>query len=499
MPFIKSLIAKITDHENRWITLLVTVMGCLVLYISFHQSVWLDEGLSIEFSRRTVSELLKVSMRGDLHPPLYNLFLHFSGLIISKNIWWYRFWSGVSYIAAAIILLRSIQEKITSTKHQLIAMSLFLLSPFAVYYASEARMYMSIILVTLIQFIAFDKLCAGKGDVKKNTLVYTISSVIGTYLFYPILFSLIGQFIYIVIFARDQFKKLFWPWVIITVAYLPWIFLVLIHRLNENPGHFLQIPWWQIPAIIFVGFSGGRVAVTDLHHVHDYWPSILVSLVNALNFIGLWRLVKEKKNHSELIRLATLIIVPIIICLLVSMFRFSIFDPRYYTEVFPLFIILLIWSVEALYKVKPRFAQITSIALIAVNLLFLGLYLFNPWYEREPWKKVVPVVEAQMGSTDAMVFIGFDQPPPTYALYQTKPLLIVSTYPKYLTDIEDYAMIEKHLTDQLQGATRVWYSSFLEWQKDPEHKIRKILEKDFVYVKTVGFFKVEFDLYDRKK
>jgi glycosyltransferase involved in cell wall biosynthesis len=490
---------KNTFVKNKIFTLVAFLFFILVLTVSRTQSVWLDESLSIAFSRESIRDIINLSMTADLHPPLYYLFLHFIDYICTGSIFLIRFWSGLFYLLSAIFLYRYLTykklfaDKITSV---LFAFLLFL-SPFAVFYASEARSYSLTILICLLQFICFDKIL-DNFELKKNFICYTFFSIIGIYLFYPVIFLLIGEFVYVIILKRGFLKKLFWPWLIVLLSYLPWIYLVIVRRMAEMPGHFLAIPWWQIPAVIFVGFSGGRVSITDLNHIHQYWPTILIALAYLINFFGILYWWKTKENRDYLLRLAVPFFVVLFICLAISATRFSIFDPRYYTELFPLFILGLIYSAFYLNQKLTKIKNLFIIFLIIANLIFLGLYLFNPWYAREPWKSVVPVLESEYRAGDAIVFIGYHQPPPAYSFYQTIPEYIVSTYPDNVKNTEDYFVIEKNLNDNIKYSKRIWYSQFLEWQKDPEQKIRKMLERKYTYIKTVGFFKVQFDLYERK-
>jgi hypothetical protein len=110
----------------------------------------------------------------------------------------------------------------------------------------------------------------------------------------------------------------------------------------------------------------------------------------------------------------------------------------------------------------------------------------------------VPEIESQIVPGDAIVFIGIDQPPPPYLLYMKKDVPIISTYTHDLKDFNDFDSIASYLRPTLQPYRRVWFSKFLEWQKDSGHRIRDVVDEQFDYVKTIGFFKVEFDLYERK-
>lgn len=474
--------------------ILLVLSLVLVGLVSATQSVWLDESLSISFSLKSVGHIVHLSAVSDLHPPLYNVFLHFSGVLLGNHIWWYRFWSVLAFGFTAILLWWYFGKKGFERHKKVLYAFLFLSSPFALYYASEARSYMLVVLVSLIQFISFDLLCAGERR-KILWWVYGIASLIGVYLFYPLVFSLIAHFVYILWKKRKLFWKFFVPWSIVTLLYLPWIIKVLFARIAEAPGHFLAIPWWQIPAIIFVGFSGGRVAITDVHHLHWFWPTIVVSVAYLLAFLGIWRAFSQHKE--SIIRLGVVFAVPILIGLGISAIRFSVFDPRYYAEVFILFLLLLIYSLDSLWQ-KPslRTWGVVGILLIA-NALIGGLYLFSPDFGREQWKEAVGTLESQLQPGDVEVFIGYDQPPPAYTFYQTKDVPIISTYTKEVPE-GDWGKAVDRLSEKIHGAQRVWFSEFLEWQKDPQHILRNVIEEDFRYVKTIGRFKVQFDLYERK-
>ena len=55
----------------------------LVLFISV-KTIWLDESLSIDFSRQGIKDILYFA--ADLHPPLYNLSFTIQGGIRKRNL-----------------------------------------------------------------------------------------------------------------------------------------------------------------------------------------------------------------------------------------------------------------------------------------------------------------------------------------------------------------------------------------------------------------------------
>ncbi|MBP6855997.1 MAG: hypothetical protein KBC26_03475 [Candidatus Pacebacteria bacterium] len=490
--------ARVYARENAIAVAIIVCATALVLGVSATQSIWLDEGLSISFSQKSVGETIRISALSDLHPPLYNMWLHFSGIVLGAHVFAYRFWSALAFLCFGFILWEFFRYKGIDKKSALWYLALSLSGPFVLYYASESRSYMAVMVVALLNIIAFDRLIDGRGAGKKHGIVYVATTIVGAYLFYPMLFLNVAQLVYVFIARRAHVARWILYWSIATLAYAPWLISTVLARLGERPGHFLPIPWWQIPAIIGVGFAGGRVAITDINHVHYYWPTALAVGVYALALLGItqWRKIKEKDHVKRIIGICA---ITIAVCLVISYARFPIFDPRYYAEIFPLFIIILIWSLEA-YKDISRAWWRVCIVIILVSHVTLGaLYLTHPLFKREQWKVIVPRIEQDMGVTDAVVFIGPYSIPPTYTTYQKKNVKLIETHPRTISAFNNYQEVEQHLERELKGIDRLWYSSFLEWQKDPQHIIRALMEKHFRYVKTVGIFKVSFDLYDRIK
>lgn len=482
----------------------IVVFGLAVLaafFVSLSQSMWLDEGLSREFAQGSVQYIVHIAQTVDLHPPLYYLFLHFIGPLSDFGVTALRSWSTVWYA----LFLWLIYKRLVASCDQsvwrragLLGVAAFI--PFGVFYASELRSYMATVLVMALQFFAFTDLVKVEGaKVRTAAWRYGVYSLLSLWLFYPCAFVMVAQFLYVVFRHRSAWWRCFWPWFIVSVLYSPWLLSVVFHRAGEQPSHFLLIPWWQIPAIIAAGFAGGRVAVTDLNHVHQYWPTMVSLFSFVVGLTGLWQWWRSDRRNQVMEILWWQILVLVAICLGISATRFSIFDPRYYTPLYPLYVILIVQSLQYAWQKNKRWGTAVAVVVIGCSLVINGLYWFNPWYMREPWKTVVPQVESELQVHDALVFIGDKQPPPTYTAYQTKPVKIISSLPDGLVNFEDYMAIGEHIRAELRGIDRVWFSQFLEWQKDPQGKTRAILEQaGFEKQKTIGFFKVQFDLYERR-
>src|SRR3954447_19043160 len=126
----------------------LTVVAGIVLRLHTSSDLWLDEALTVNISKLPVGELLR-HLKHDGHPPLYYLLLH---------VWMKAFGSGdnavrslstifsILTIAPLVLIARRVGGKVMATP----TLVLIATSPFAVRYATEARMYaLEMLLVTL--------------------------------------------------------------------------------------------------------------------------------------------------------------------------------------------------------------------------------------------------------------------------------------------------------------------------------------------------------------
>ena len=138
--------AEITTPERaRWRTslplvILLLLAAALRFYRIGHQSYWNDEGTSVALASRSLGLILQGASQ-DIHPPLYYLLLHGWVQLLGRSEAAVRALSallGVACVGATYGLTR----KVWGSRTALLAGLLAAASPFQVYYAQEARMYM---------------------------------------------------------------------------------------------------------------------------------------------------------------------------------------------------------------------------------------------------------------------------------------------------------------------------------------------------------------------
>ena len=103
------------------------------------QSFWNDEGNSARIAERPVDLILE-GAEGDIHPPGYYLLLHAWRAAVGHSEFALRSLSVVAGLAL-VLFTYTLGRRLFGNTTGLIAAFLAALSPFAIYYSQEARMY----------------------------------------------------------------------------------------------------------------------------------------------------------------------------------------------------------------------------------------------------------------------------------------------------------------------------------------------------------------------
>jgi mannosyltransferase len=126
---------------------------CIGIVARFVQRspLWLDEALSVNIARLPVSDLLD-ALRHDGHPPLYYLVLHFWMEVVGESDVAVRALSGIISVAT-LPLAWVAGRRLAGTNGARWAVVALALSPFAVRYGTETRMYALVMLLVLAGYL----------------------------------------------------------------------------------------------------------------------------------------------------------------------------------------------------------------------------------------------------------------------------------------------------------------------------------------------------------
>ncbi len=137
------------------------VLPLVVLLVAFalrfhllgSQSLWNDEGNSLRLAQRSVPDLIDAAGR-DIHPPGYYLTLKAWIAVAGTSEFSLRALSAFEGVLAVAVTL-ALGRALGSRSGGLVAAGLVALSPFAVYYSQETRMYAQLMLLSAASMWAF--------------------------------------------------------------------------------------------------------------------------------------------------------------------------------------------------------------------------------------------------------------------------------------------------------------------------------------------------------
>ncbi|MBU0705538.1 MAG: glycosyltransferase family 39 protein, partial [Chloroflexi bacterium] len=249
--------------------LLITLLLAAVLRF-YHldvQSFWNDEGNSARIAERTL-DLIVEGAAGDIHPPGYYLLLHYWRATFGSSEFALRSFSvacGLMLVALTYLLGRRFFGEITG----LMAAFLGAISPFAVYYSQEARMYALLGALSAASAYSLLHLLQKPGFFRKTWfLAYVLTSAAGLYTHYAFTFvllvhnAILGLW-WLAVVRRSGNR---WRWLLmwggaqatVVALYLPWLSIALRSATGwspAGPGYELARALLDVLRILAVGIT----------------------------------------------------------------------------------------------------------------------------------------------------------------------------------------------------------------------------------------------------
>lgn len=362
------------------------VIACSVsIWSLFSQSIRLDEAQSIWVSSKPMQTIIALTA-ADVHVPLYGTLLHFWMQIFGNSIIAARALSMLFFLLTLPVLYLFVKEA-SNKQIALLTLTLFTLSPFIMWYTSEARMYTLFTLVTSLNHLFFLRMI--RSDAQNGKLGYFATIVLGFYTHYFFVFLVATQAIYTAAIwylrIREQRPKAFvWKTVGVMAAgfsfFLPWIWLLFSTGTAANTQPLIPPPTSFNIIQTFVNFIFGFQTQGIQSILVSLWPLSVMTLF----------LIFTKRQRSPISGIGYIVLasfLPIILVFIVSFFR-SIFLSRYLIVVTPTLFLLLAWALTQYSK------RTANIVIAAVLFAMLGLMLY------QTTSATTPVRENYQGATD---------------------------------------------------------------------------------------------------
>ncbi|MFQ6100607.1 MAG: glycosyltransferase family 39 protein [Anaerolineae bacterium] len=400
------------------IIILLLAVG-LRLYHLDAQSFWNDEGNSARIAERTLDLILE-GAAGDIHPPGYYLLLHYWRALFGQSEFALRSLSvvaGVTLVAFTYLLGRRLFGETTG----LTAAFLGALSPFAVYYSQETRMYALLAVLSAASTYSLLRLLQ-KPDFFRKTwpLAYVLTSAAGLYTHYAFSFVLLTHNLLFVLrwLLTGRRSSLRWhfamAWLVtqgaILLLFLPWLSTAL-RQIGGWPS--ASRSYAPVPALlealrtlamgVTIGVREGTAALIG---------------AGLLLLAGLWPQREGVTGDGRPIALpvagATLyLVLPIILIFALDLYRPAYL--KFLLVVLPPFHLLLAHGVETLARFTIRNSQFAIRFLLPVScFLLLGVYLVatflslrnlysDPAYARDDYRQIGADVAASVRPGDGII------------------------------------------------------------------------------------------------
>ncbi len=503
-----------------WFTLGLLLVLAAALVLRLHrldaQSFWYDEGNSARIAERPV-QLIIAGAAGDIHPPLYYLALHVWRALFGESEAALRSLSVACGVGLAL-LAGLTAHALFGPRAGLVAAVLLAVSPFAIYYSQEARMYALLALEAAASTYALLRILGfGLGTLDSPTqssivnpsivnssiasrqssiALFVLSTAAGLYTHYAYPFVMIGQGVGVLIWfaawaARCAVRGPAWGALAVFAGgnlaaialFLPWL-PTAIHQLTAwtvaRPDYVLGpalLDAWRWVVV-------GRTLPLD-----EAGPAMLI--LSALALIGLWPAAPSNPQSSISARrfLPALFMALMALAPFALLFAFNLYRESYLkfllVVVTPLCVLAArgiaglsaAWLPAQAGRTGRLLSAGLAIALTSgvVALLWPALNNLydNPAYARDDYRGIAQLIQADARPGDAVLFNAPNQWE-VFTYYhrperQLAPAIALTYHPA------DDAVVDAQMRPILQQHSRLFVLYYGERESDPEGRYERWL------------------------
>lgn len=366
---------------------LITISISISLITLLFQSIRLDEAQTIWIATKSPLMILQIDSQ-DVVVPAYELLLHVWMQIIGATVIAARLLSFLFFLAT-LPYLYLLGKEAGNAKIGMIAVTLFSLSPFIMWYSSEARMYSLFAFATVLSHVFFIRFVRTRG--RSSKISYLLSSILGIYTHYFFVFLLITQVVFLIAlrilrkdyefgvknrlqFPANRFARLLATHLMLLIIaalfFLPWIIYFIHMGGAANTQPLIPPPTSYTIFQSFVNFLFGFQSNSLQSIIISLWPIFVLSL-----FIFFTKNEKESVVYSSYFALATFL--PIILVFIASFIR-PIFLSRYLILVTPTLFFLIAWMTSGYRKRGSQLLLSFMLLIMFILLVYQNISTTTP-------------------------------------------------------------------------------------------------------------------------
>jgi mannosyltransferase len=321
--------------------ILLLAFGLRVYHLDL-QSIWWDEGHSIEMASASLSAIATLPGM-DVHPPGYFMVLHLWMGLVGMTEFALRYLSVVFSVLVVALLVRFARERVCG---MLLCGALAALLPLYVAYAQEVRMYAMLTCLVVLSGYAQWRILF-RGATRRWWAVYALAAAAALYTHYFAIFLLVFQNGAWLVWAsarREGRARRFACWIgsqlAILVLFAPQLPLALRQTTAYANPNLRPPPVGEFFSRTWLAHTVGSSVYPTLQ-----WMTTAAALVTLATLVlWAWRSARERsagRSAGTLLYLAGWFCIPLALYFVVVQGRPS-FEPRYMIVVTPA--LLLLWA-----------------------------------------------------------------------------------------------------------------------------------------------------------
>jgi uncharacterized membrane protein len=361
-------------------------------------SLWFDELLTAGRIQVPFREILH-DLSHSPFPPLYYLLMRGWSLVAGISEWTLRFPSAL-FSSASVWAVYLFGKELYDRKTALIAALFLSVSPYAVYYGQEAKMYSMLWFLGSFSFYFFYRLL--KNGRKSDALLYVLCTVAAIYTLYAGFVFLITQLCLLFVWPDRRHRKAGGTAIALTlVFFLPWL-PVFLEQARNRTG----IRWiGEVDRIRFF-FSFFREISSGVGHGSPLWKVLKQIFAAGYLCLASAALIPPRKNHGFLF---AMIAVPLAAFYLVDLLFQPILIVRYMGWIHIPLALLAAYSVNRCSRiVRP------ALVLLAVSMCvgFWYVHTAGNLKNIEDWRNLFERLRIEEPPPEkAVLWVGVFSPP----------------------------------------------------------------------------------------
>ena len=256
---------SISRKQSHVLVVLIAALGIVVRLIKLgSMSFSYDEWYSSTISAKS---LAVVSTRFCQTPTLYHIFLHF-WLKLGSNDVIIRLLS-VLFGVITIWVIYLLGKKMLDVKHGLICAFLLAISPFHIWYSTEAKNNAMVIFFTVLIFVSYANLL--ENGRWKWVIVATIAGVLGIFTDFLLMLPLASVLIMSIVdlmknFSGDRLKRFLVAFILTAFLASPLLIFKLFHTDEMFRAYMKPLNLEELYLLLFNFFSNGN----NILRIHVY-------------------------------------------------------------------------------------------------------------------------------------------------------------------------------------------------------------------------------------